>query len=119
MNAQEIAFLYAQKIKAGEMKKTEAIMYYRNRHNSSYIEALEAIEIAIGDLNEFGDSSEFTTDHEFSRAHTDRIMKDAPRGVCVSIAYSSVCQICTRPLYGAEHEAFHVRKHAEQLGLTY
>lgn len=59
------------------------------------------------------------TDSTFYREHVQLIMADKPRGVCVSIVHSSVCQICTRPLYGAAHEEWHVSRHAEQLGLTF
>lgn len=64
MTSTELARLYAQQIKAGELTRTNAIMYWRNRHNSSYIEAMEAIDFAIGDLNEFGsltDSESYAT----------------------------------------------------------
>lgn len=56
MTESQIAALYALRIKNGEMTKIEAVMYYRNRHACTYIEALEAINFAIGDLNEFGES---------------------------------------------------------------
>lgn len=54
MTMTELASLYAQQIKAGELKRWEAVMYIRNRHHLDYITALEAIDFAIGDLNEFG-----------------------------------------------------------------
>ena len=50
----ELASLYAHQIKEGELTRTSAIMYIRNRHGLDYITALEAIDFAIGDLNEFG-----------------------------------------------------------------
>lgn len=54
MTMSELASLYAQQIKEGELKRWEAIMYIRDRHKLDYITALEAIDFAIGDLNEFG-----------------------------------------------------------------
>lgn len=54
MNATELASLYALQIKQGELTRTHAIMYWRNRHQTDYITALEAIDFAIGELNEFG-----------------------------------------------------------------
>jgi hypothetical protein len=62
MNAEKIAALYAKRIKDGDMTKIEAISYYRNRHNTSYITALEAINIAIGELNEFGHAWDLLTE---------------------------------------------------------
>lgn len=54
MTRAELASLYAHQIKEGELTRTQAIMYWRNRHQTDYISALEAIDFAIGDLNEFG-----------------------------------------------------------------
>ena len=54
MNAEQLASLYAHQIKKGELTRTHAIMYWRNRHGGDYISALEAIDFAIGELNEFG-----------------------------------------------------------------
>lgn len=54
MDAGQLASLYAHQIKNGELSRTNAIMYWRNRHGSDYISALEAIDFAIGELNEFG-----------------------------------------------------------------
>ena len=54
MTATELASLYAHQIKKGELTRTHAIMYYRNRHRTDYISTLEAIDFAIGELNEFG-----------------------------------------------------------------
>lgn len=54
MDAGQLASLYAHQIKKGELKRWEAIMYWRDRHGGDYISALEAIDFAIGDLNEFG-----------------------------------------------------------------
>lgn len=54
MDAEQLASLYAHQIKRGELKRWEAIMYWRNRHQTDYITALEAIDFAIGELNEFG-----------------------------------------------------------------
>jgi hypothetical protein len=50
----QLANLYAWQIKRGELTRTYAIMYIRNRHNLSMIDALEAIDFAIGEVNEFG-----------------------------------------------------------------
>jgi hypothetical protein len=54
MTQDQLANLYAHQIKDGELTRTNAIMYLRNRHNLSMIDALEAIDFAIGDVNEFG-----------------------------------------------------------------
>lgn len=50
----------------------------------------------------------------------DRARKKTPEGFgeINFILHSSTCQICTRPLYGPEHEEWHSRRHAAQLGLT-
>lgn len=63
-------------------------------------------------------NEEFSTDSEFYITHVNKLMKNAPRGVCVSIVPSATCQICTRPLYGKAHEEWHVARHVKQLGLT-
>ena len=62
MTPQQIAALYAMQIKGGEMSKTNAIMYYRARHRVTYIDALESIDIAIGNFNEFGECWEILTE---------------------------------------------------------
>jgi hypothetical protein len=54
MTQDQLANLYAWQIKDGELTRTNAIMYLRNRHNLSMIDALEAIDFAIGEVNEFG-----------------------------------------------------------------
>lgn len=54
MDAEQLASLYAHQVKKGELTRTQAIMYWRNRHGGGYISALEAIDFAIGELNEFG-----------------------------------------------------------------
>jgi len=54
MTREQLASLYAHQIKEGELTRTHAIMYWRNRHQTDYITALEAIDFAIGELNEFG-----------------------------------------------------------------
>ena len=54
MTQDQLANLYAHQIKSGELTRTNAIMYIRNRHSLDYISALEAIDFAIGEVNEFG-----------------------------------------------------------------
>lgn len=58
------------------------------------------------------------TDAEYFRKFANELAKGKPQGVCISIPHVP-CQICTRPLYGREHQEWHVRDHAEKLGLTY
>ncbi len=62
MNAQQLAALYAVQIKDGELTRSDAIMFYRNRHQIGYIEALEAVDTAIGNLNEYGHSWRLLTE---------------------------------------------------------
>lgn len=54
MTQDQLASLYAHQIKNGELTRTHAIMYLRNRHRLDMITALEAIDFAIGEVNEFG-----------------------------------------------------------------
>lgn len=48
---QFMAEIYARKIKSGEITKREAIQLYRSRFQVSFMESLEAMNIAIGELN--------------------------------------------------------------------
>jgi len=54
MTREQLANFYAWQIKRGELTKSYAIMYWRSRHGTDYITALEAIDFAIGEVNEFG-----------------------------------------------------------------
>jgi hypothetical protein len=56
--AEFMAEIYAQKIKSGEITreitKSQAIKLFRQRFDAGLMEALEAINIAIGDINSGG-----------------------------------------------------------------
>ena len=58
MSPEELAIYYVFEIKRGELAKWEAVMYWRNRHQTDYITALLAIDRAIGEVNEFGGLTE-------------------------------------------------------------
>lgn len=49
--AEFMAEIYARKIKSGEITKRQAIELYRNRFQVGFMESLEAMNIAIGNLN--------------------------------------------------------------------
>lgn len=62
----------------------------------------------------------YTSDKAFADAYRASIdTSHIPRGKTYTILATAICAVCSRPLYGQAHEDWHVRRHAEQLGLTY
>lgn len=63
---------------------------------------------------------QYKSDKAFADAYRASVdVSGIPRGKTYTILSTSVCALCSRPLYGEAHEEWHVRRHAEQLGLTY
>lgn len=58
------------------------------------------------------------TDKKFLDEATENALRGALPGEQTIVVCSSVCRICTRPLYGSQHEEWHARNHANKLGLT-
>lgn len=52
MTREQLALMYAGNIKAGLCTRAMAVVYYRSRHELSFVDALTDINIAIGDWNE-------------------------------------------------------------------